>query len=714
MTTRIRWALLLILGFGLALSACSNGGVGSFDSPGGGGPSSRGPAPPSPDAKDCAANAADYNRQASDGAASATLGVFTVPFCEEKFLSDYPDAQIPDRGAGSMGVTHPAPMDYSGLQYCKRRSENKFYECKPAAGSIALLPDNRMVYFNALESTENAEFNAVREAGEITVNDQTRVLTLGVNGVAGWTRPINNDGGAVSPTNDPTPGGAGDLLTGISPNDAARNDGALFCAHLVNLYDGRVLAAGGTDYYTEGGFVELEGLKNTRIFDPGNDTWSQAALMNWGRWYPTMVTLANGNLFVVSGVRKLIKPVYPDRPEDSGRNETHTEIFQPGCDSGKGKWTDTGATGQKSLPLYSRMHLLPNNQALFMAAGQAFNPLGQSYDQALWNMMSAYDPTTNAWTDLGIPGTTPGNLGPPGFRGSTSNIMLPLVPDAQGSYNKAEFLTMGGTVGLSPGVARPITHSRIDTITLAAGGGALALSTRDAGDLHTARWYGQGVLLPTGQVMLVSGADLDEVISPGSGTPIVDPEMFDPVSEAWTVMARQGQTRTYHNTAFLLADGRVMVGGHAPIPNNYSVNFEFPGKSTQGRNPSFEIYSPPYIFKTRPTISSLSTHVAAPGSALTVNTPDAAGVASGGYAVLVRRPAITHLVDGDQRNVVLKLESHTAASLTVRIPSNDPATNQAVVPPGHYMLFVVSKSGDELAPSVSAPLQITGADLTCR
>ena len=695
----------------------SSGGSGSGSSSGstGSSTSSGGMA-----VRTCISNAANYNEMVGDGADKLTKGQFSFPFCEEKFLSDYPDAEIADRGAGTGGMTNPAAQPYSGLEHCKRRSENKVYECKPTAGSIALLPDGRMVYFNALEGTENVEFNIVKEFGDVSVNDQTRVLKLGSDNVASWTRPINVDGGAVNPTNDSAPGGPGDPTAGTSPNDSFRNDGALFCAHLVNLYDGRVMAAGGTDYYTEAGAVELEGLRNTRIFNPANDTWSQADLMTWGRWYPTLVTFANGNVFVASGVRKLLKPVYADRPADeSGRNETHTEIFQPGCNDGKGKWTDQGAldssitgTGpRRSLPLFARLHLLPNDEILYAAGGQAFNPAGQSYDMALtWDMMAVFNATQKSWRVIGMPGAPPFM----GFRGSTSNVMLPLVPEADGSYKKVELLTMGGTYGLSPGGPAPIADSRIDTITLNNLGFAANVVTRATGAITKARWYGQGVLMPDGQVMLFSGADLDEVISPGSGTPMMQPELWNPATNTWTAMATQGKARTYHNIAFLMPDGRIMVGGHGPISNNYSLNAELPGKSPQGRDPSFEIYSPPYIFKTRPATPTVKASVA-PGELVTVTTPDAANIAgSGGYVVLVRRTALTHLVDGDQRNVVLKIEGSSASSLSVRMPNNKAADLQAVVPPGHYMLFVVKKDGNSFVPSVSAPVQVTGADLTCR
>ena len=113
------------------------------------------------------------------------------------------------------------------------------------------------------------------------------------------------------------------------------------------------------------------------------------------------------------------------------------------------------------------------------------------------------------------------------------------------------------------------------------------------------------MLLPDGSVMAFSGADRDEVVLPGSGVPVKQAERFDPVSERWTPMATAGHARTYHNTAMLLPDGRVLVGGHAPINTAYLFSITLPGFSpNDGRDPSFEIYSPPYVFSSdRPTIA---------------------------------------------------------------------------------------------------------------
>ena len=96
-----------------------------------------------------------------------------------------------------------------------------------------------------------------------------------------------------------------------------------------------------------------------------------------------------------------------------------------------------------------------------------------------------------AWTDLGIPGlegaspsADPSELSKaagdvasagipglgrhppiPGFRGSTFSIMLPLAPNADGSYTSASFLTAGGVQNPpSPGSYFATSDSRITTV----------------------------------------------------------------------------------------------------------------------------------------------------------------------------------------------------------------------------------------------------------
>lgn len=676
----------------------------------------------------------------SSACTPATCGTFSQPFAEP-LIAGVPTTQkcIPDQEGQPL--------------------------CKPAAGSMAVLNDGRILYWDALEGTERVQFSVIIEFGNDAANDQSRLLTLGPGDVPTWTQPSPVDGGANPGGTPNTP-----LLPNLNTNDE-QGAGALFCSHLVQLADGRILAAGGTNYYMEPGIepipfglIEIEGLKNTRIFNPADDHWAQTDSMTYGRWYPTLVTLSDGDIFVASGVTKLVKPLYPEQPFNSGRNVVQTETFDVGC----GTWSENGPLGERTLPTYPRMHLLPNGRVLYNTGGQAFDPFGYGYDMALWNVVATYDPSSRSWTDLayaGLPlqlnqiglqqlvsalnlpnplvatlltqalqafiGTTiedpvalleqlSGTLGfvvdpngveralGSGFRGSTFSVMLPLEPNASGAYTTARFLTAGGVLGgvvaPSPGGYLATNLSRIDTVTIDAHGEHY--SSQLTGKLNNARWYSTAVLLPDGSVMALSGADRDEVATPGLGVPIRQAERFDPITQTWVRMATANNARTYHNAAMLLPDGRVLVGGHAPINTAYLSGISIPGFSpNDGRDPSFEIYSPPYVSRSdRPTITNAPSQVS-PGAQFTINTPTGTQISK---VLLIRKTAITHLVDGDQRAVSLKIIEKTPGMVRVQMPSSS-----AVVPAGPYMLFIVRGTTTGPSPSVSKPITVLGADPSC-
>ena len=666
-------------------------------------------------------------------------------------------------GRFSAPFAEPTVLGVTTAEKCVTDADGQL-ACKPAAGTLALLPDDRVLYWNALEGTENIELSIVAEFGVVAANDQTRILKL--NGAPTWSRPTPVDGGA-------NPDGSTPNTTLPSTNHGA--DGALFCSDVAVLADGRMLAAGGTDYYLEPGIdpipygvSELEGLKNARIFDPNGDIWTQTGSMNFGRWYPTLVTLPNSKIFVASGVTKLLKPVYPESITQSGRNVVQTETYDPAC----GTWSVNGPLAERTLPLFPRLHLLPNGLVYYNAGGQAFNPFGEGYDQALWNLTATYDPATQTWSDLGYAGLplqlnqiglqqlsnalnptnslqaatlmtllntlvgtvtsdptallnqVGGLLGltadpdavekviGSGMRGSTFSVMLIQKPDSVGQYKKTEFLTAGGiptaVLATNPGTYLATNSSRIDTITIAADGRPSSVS-RLTGALPQARWYSSGVLLPTGEVFTVSGADRDEVATPGLGFAVKRAAIFDSQSETWRAVATQNNPRTYHNTAVLLRDGRVLVGGHAPITTAYLSNIDLSSlgfSPNDGRDPSFEIYSPPYMFRPRPTITNTPAS-ATRGTTVRINTPNAFAIDS---AVLMIRTATTHLVDGDQHAASLRILARRTGSIDVAIPAS-----AAVAPSGPYLLFVTMRDSDGTrVPSVGAPVQIAGGAGSCQ
>ena len=243
--------------------------------------------------------------------------------------------------------------------------------CKPTAVTSVPLYDGRVLYWNGIEGSENVVENAVLEGGKVTRDDQSRVLGL-AGGSASFTVPSPERGGAVNP----------EIALGNSPNDPWANDGGLFCTDQIQLADGRILAAGGTDFWDRAPgagapvdpadflpippeaetIIELEGLRNARIFDPAGDTWTQTGHMNYGRWYPQLVTLPNGKVFVASGVKLLIQNTTNDATATNGQVRL-TEIYDPAT----GVWTANETAKNdldtlESLPLFPRMHLAPNGK----------------------------------------------------------------------------------------------------------------------------------------------------------------------------------------------------------------------------------------------------------------------------------------------------------------------------------------------------------------
>jgi hypothetical protein len=678
----------------------------------------------------------------ADGA--ATDGRFLAPFSEPTVGGQRTDATCVEAEDGSL-------------------------DCKPTAGSLAVLPSGPedLLYFNALEGTENVRGSIVAEFGTVAINAQARRMDLN-GGSPTWQPTLPEDGGGNRdgyPGNTLLPNGVGNTSGSSNYNDAS-----LFCADLTIRADGRVQAVGGTAYYQEPGLqgsplgvVELEGTRNTRLYDPETNEWSELPGMNYGRWYPTMVTLGDGSSFVASGVTKLLKPVYREQPEDSLRNVVQTEINDPRT----GEWTETGTGGDRSLPLYPRLHLLPNGHVFYNAAGQVFNPFGQAYDEALWSIAASFDPGVKRWKDLGVPGLNElaslddpdtasarlqdlfpedpaatfaaflergegvgealasglaemdlgpavesmlgvastqglegvGNLLGAGFRGSTFSVMMPLEVGEDGRYTEAEFLTAGGIVGPTPGTYIPVPFSRIDTVDTS---GDTALSTRFVGSMNTGRWYSTGVPLPTGEVVAFSGSTADEVVNPGSGFPVTHAELFDPETETWRPVAEQSQARVYHNTAALLPDGRVLVGGHDMISTAYGSNVTYPGGfSPSGRDPSFEIFEPPYLHYgvDQPNLARVPDQIEADGREITFRADVPASEIES--VSLVRNTSITHLIDGDQRNVRLPIVRRNGRNVTVLAP-----TDTNVAPPGPYLLFANRSSDQGPVPSIGAQTSV--------
>jgi len=530
----------------------------------------------------------------------------------------------------------------------------------PAAVSMAMSPDGTVIYWNGVEEWEDPDVHTGLDAPERTSRSRILDLRRFLQGEA--EQPV-----WVTPRQE----------RGIGPD--------LFCSDLRNLADGRLLVVGGTEYTNEDaslglpgarGRTELWGSEMARLYDSDTGSWTEAQPMNNKRWYPSLITLADGKMFVAGGVERAI---YNDKL--SYVNETET--FDPRT----GRWTDNGASGKTALPYYARLHLLPTGKVLYDGSGQMWGPFGSTLDMVEWNKQKLYDPASRSWADAGV--------APLGGRSGSFSAMLPI----KAPYKRAQILVVGGTLGpATPGAYLGTDLTEILTVTDDSIARAMGPS------LNNRRWFATGVVLPSGEVVALNGGDRDETVSGGMTTPVQEAEMFD--GQTWVPLAPSGRVRIYHHTAILLGDGSILVGGHAPLgfgplalpPDDYTKG----AFASTLRDPSFEIFKPPYLFRgARPRLVAVRSGMSL-GDRFKITTPDARKITS---VVLSRLPSVTHVADVDQRTIALRFNKADANTIRAQLPKNG-----AVTPPGHYYMFLTTDNGLGQTPSRAAIVQVGSRD----
>jgi len=284
----------------------------------------------------------------------------------------------------------------------------------------------------------------------------------------------------------------------------------LFCSGHTLLPDGRILIAGGHSG------VDGKGIMSSVIFDYTSNSWQQAATMRNGRWYPTNLTLANGEVLTISG------------GDTAGVLNVIPEVWSPGGINGEGGWRAlTAATA--SLPYYPMMFVAPNGTAFVAGPNQATGYLNTS--------------GTGSWSSG--PSRTFGG------RDYGSAVM----------YDAGKILVVGGG---SP------TRSA-EVIDLNAGGAA---AWRRVDSLSVARRQMNATLLADGTVLATGGSNATGFNTMPTDDRVLAAERWDPATEKWTPLARQTHYRLYHSNALLLPDARVLsVGSGQPAATGLTDDY---------------------------------------------------------------------------------------------------------------------------------------------
>jgi hypothetical protein len=398
-----------------------------------------------------------------------------------------------------------------------------------------------------------------------------------------------------------------------------------FCSGTTIMPDGRVLVTGGNPLSVHDCPQNTAcGTAHVNIFDPATSTWSQAADMNYSRWYPTTITLADGTSITMSGANS------------SGWLTTQLESYNETT----GVWTVLPASANyQGTDNYPRTVLLPS---------------GLVFKAENLKSTETFNPATNTWAS--VANTNFGNR----YYGGA--VLLP-------GLNKV--LIAGGSSISDDGTGTATNTAEIINLN------SKTPAWTYTGSLTYARMNENLVLLPDGTVLAVGGGGGDGKYS----NPVYQAELYNPSSGTWSVMAAQTAQRTYHSTAVLLPDGRVLSAG-----SDYG-----------DLETTYEIFSPPYLSKgARPTITSSPTTISY-GTQFTISTPDDAFIKT---VALIRPGSTTHADDFDQRYVTLTFTDSGNGTLTATAPANG-----NIAPPGYYLLAIVNKSGvPAVMPFVQLPV----------
>jgi hypothetical protein len=284
----------------------------------------------------------------------------------------------------------------------------------------------------------------------------------------------------------------------------------LFCSGHTLLPDGRILVAGGHSG------VDGKGLMSSVLFDFASNSWQTGPTMRNGRWYPTNLTLASGEVLTISG------------GDTAGVLNVIPEVWSPGGLNGEGGWRAlTSATA--SLPYFPMMFVAPNGTAFVAGPNQATGYLNTS--------------GAGSWT--AGPNRTFGG------RDYGSAVM----------YDAGKILVVGGG---SP------TRSA-EVIDLNAGGAAV---WRRVDSMAVARRQMNATLLADGTVLATGGSNAAGFNTKPTDDRVLGAERWDPTTEKWTPLARQTHYRMYHSTALLLPDARVLsVGSGQPAATGLTDDY---------------------------------------------------------------------------------------------------------------------------------------------
>ncbi len=303
------------------------------------------------------------------------------------------------------------------------------------------------------------------------------------------------------------------------------------------------------------------------------------------------------------------------------------------------QWTP--AARFTGFPLYPCTHVAPSGQVFAFGSNAKTSTLNTDGQ--------------GAWTALPWP------------RGVRQNAEPPYGPSVM--YDAGKVIHIGG----SNDGATDVPTAVAEVIDLC----ATPPAWREIASMHFPRRQHNATILADGSVLVTGGTSGPGFNDLSPGKPVHVAELWDPVTKEWKKLAAEDVDRCYHSMAMLLPDATVLSAGGG----EFTVGSEPNDPQDSHRNA--QIFHPPYLFHgPRPKIGSAPEEIAYGETfSLEISGPDV------GQVTWIRLPSVTHACDQSQRINVLEFRCDDGC-LTITAPERP-----QICPPGHYMLFVLSKAG---------------------
>jgi Domain of unknown function (DUF1929) len=268
-----------------------------------------------------------------------------------------------------------------------------------------------------------------------------------------------------------------------------------------------------------GGHVDLNfyGAGDINFFSESpTPAWkTQVNAMNAGRWYPSVISLPNREVLVVSGTI-------------AGSNDINPlpQVWQ----TDKGGPLRDLLNATLKIKNYPKLFVLPNGRVASVASEKLTRYLDTS-SLGKWSS----GPTRNY-----------------GNRVYACAVM----------YDEGKVLVAGGAPTNS---TAPTKGAEIADFT------ASAPKWTTIASMNYARKHANSTLLPDGSV-LITGGSTSTAFNDAAGA-VFAAELWNPDTKAWSLMASAQVPRIYHSSALLLPDGRVLsAGGGRPKAKNGGAN----------------------------------------------------------------------------------------------------------------------------------------------